>query len=121
MFKQLIYHSLLHWLVSSSGMWLCINLFASNRNPNDPWLFVAAGLIFSLLNTTVKPLIKILSLPLVIFTMGLFTLIINGALVAFTIWLIPGVEMHFGLAILSSVIMSAINGLVNFIIPSYNK
>lgn len=121
MTKRLILNFALHWLVSASGLWLCFNLFAKVNNPSDFWLFASAGLIFSILNSIFKPIIKILSLPLIIFSLGLFSLVINGAIIALTVWLVPGVQMSFGAAILSSILMSIINGLVNFLVPSYNK
>lgn len=111
----------LRWLVSSTVMWFCITKFAEVGVPQNMWLFAMAGLIFSLLNAIVKPIVSILSLPFVIVTLGLFIFIINGSMVALTIWLLPGVKMGFWKAVLSSIVMSIVNALVNLMIPSYNR
>lgn len=82
-----------------------------------PWmLFALAGLIFSLVNSIVKPLIKVLALPLAILTMGISTLVINTAMVILTIHLLPGVEMSVWGALVSSLILSLINTGLNLII-----
>lgn len=123
MIKRQILVFLLRWLVSSAGMWLCITLFGHITDDTNSsfWLYATAGLIFSLVNSIVKPLATMISLPLIILTMGIFTLLLNIAMVALTIWLIPNVEMGFWGAALSTLVLSLINSLVNFLLPEYNK
>ena len=121
--KQQLLPFLLRWLVSSFAMWVCIELFAStNYNFTDTlWTYILAGLIFSAVNAIVKPFVTLLSLPFIIFTLGLFVLIVNAAMVALTIWLIPGLHIDFGGAILSAIVISVINFLANFLVPGYSK
>ena len=122
MIKQQIAVFLLRWLASSFGMWICITLFGTITDPSySVWLFVLAGLVFSLVNAVVKPLLTILALPFIIITLGIFTLLINIAMVALTIWIVPEVQMGFGGALLSAIILGMINSLVNLLVPSYNK
>ena len=121
MIKEQILAFLFRWLVSSTGMWLCISLFGEMSEPYTVWLFVAAGLVFSLVNVLIKPLLTIFSLPLIIVSMGLFVVVINIAMMGLTIWLLPGVSMGVGGAILSAVVMGLVNSLVNFVVPSYNR
>lgn len=121
MIKQQTASFVLRWLVSSTGMWLCIMLFGNLVSPYDPWIFITAGLIFSLVNSIIKPIVTILSLPLIITTLGFFILVVNTAMVALTIWIIPGVSMGFWGAVFSSILMSAINALVNSSASGYNK
>lgn len=120
--KQQIIVFCLRWLVSSTGMWLCLNLFGHIAPEiNTPWLYLAAGLIFSFVNSIVKPLVLTFSLPLIILSMGLFTIFINVAMISLTISLLPHIEMSFWGAVLSTFIMSAINSLANYSLPIYNK
>ena len=120
MIKNQILVFLLRWIVSSAGMWLCMRWFGHIHTADVFWLFIAAGLIFSLVNSIVKPLLTMLALPLIILSMGIFTIILNIAMVGLTIALLPGVDMGFGGAVLTTIIMSALNGLVNFLVPDYN-
>lgn len=119
MVKQQILVFIFRWLVSTSGMWLVINWFGTV----DPgvtggfWLYVVAGLVFSLINSIVRPLATVLSLPLIILTMGLFTLLINIGMMALTIWILPGVHIDFWGAAFGALLMSAVNGVMNLLVP----
>lgn len=140
MIKKQIFVFFLRWIATSIGMYFCITWFgnlnqdvanaslsagaeklagaeASNFVIEHSWLiFAIAGLIFSLINSFVKPLIKMLALPLAILTMGISTIIINTGMVILTIYLLPGVEMSFYGAFITSLLMSVINAGLNLII-----
>lgn len=122
MIKKQILTFLLRWVASSFGMYVCIT-WLGKVNPEsqevftESWmLFAVAGLIFSIVNSIVKPIIKIFALPLAILTMGISTIIINTGMVVLTIYLLPGVEMTFWNAFISSAVMSVINAVLNLII-----
>lgn len=121
MIKRQILVFVLRTLVLIGGMWLCITLFGTVDNPSDAIPFVLAGIIFSLINSIVKPLAKLLTLPLAILTMGISTLAINVALLALTIYLLPGISMEFWGVFWSSIILSLINSLANLFMPAYNN
>ena len=102
-------------------MYLCISLFgrlneASNIFAEPVIMFAVAGLIFSLINSVVKPLVKLFTLPFALITMGLSTVIINVAMTALAIWLLPGVEMGFWGVVASSAILSSINVILTVFI-----
>ena len=121
MIKQQIFAFILRWVLSAFGMWICITLFGTIIGPYNVWLFILAGLVFSLVNSLVKPFATTFTLPLIILSMGLFTILINAAMISLTIWLIPNVTMDFLGTVFSSIVMSIVNGLVNFSTPLYNN
>lgn len=121
MIKRQIIAFILGWALSTLGMWISITLFGVITGNSDFWLFVLAGLIFSIVNTVIRPLATVFSLPLIILSLGMFTIIINTAMVALTIWIMPNVTMDFWGAVLSSIVMSIANGLVNFGLSPYNR
>ena len=112
---------LIRVLLCSFGMWLCISLFGQVDHPASTWLFVAAGAIFALINAVLKPLMKILVLPIAIITMGISTIFLNTAMIAITIKILPGVSMPFWGEVMSSFLLSVINGLVNSLVLEYNR
>jgi putative membrane protein len=57
------------------------------------YLFI--GLIFGVVNALVKPLVSLLSLPITILTLGLFTIVINAAMLYLTSWLSSYTPVHF--------------------------
>lgn len=122
MIKRQILAFLLRWLTSCVAMYVCINCFGTFADGSEAvrtsWEFyVIAGLVFSLVNTIVKPIATIFALPLLSVTLGLFTLILNAAMVALTIWIMPDVTMTFWGAIESCLLISLINFLVNLVVP----
>lgn len=122
MVKRQILSFILRWLTSSVAMYICINFFASFGDGAEAmrssfWLYAAAGLIFSVVNTVIKPIVTIFSLPFIFITLGLFTILVNAAMVGLTIWLLPDVYMTFWGAIESCILISLINYLVNLAMP----
>jgi putative membrane protein len=70
-------------------------------------------LILSLLNILVKPILLILTLPINILTLGLFTLIINAIVLQFALNLVPGVTSNsFGTTLIASLVMSVLSMIV---------
>lgn len=125
MIKRQLLGFVLHWLFSSAGMWLCFRfLFGGQDNglQDKDWTFyILAGLVFSLINITIRPLATIFALPLSLWTLGLSTILVNSAMVALTLWFVRVSQPPIHDLILSSLAMSLINGLVNFLILPYNK
>ncbi|MHA7305576.1 phage holin family protein [Arthrobacter sp. TMN-49] len=79
------------------------------------YLFV--GLIFGVVNALVKPIVKLLSLPVTILTLGLFTIVINAAMLWLTAWLSTyspvqfTIDEFFWTAILAALIISLVSML----------
>jgi putative membrane protein len=77
------------------------------------YLFI--GVIFGLVNAFVKPLVSLLSLPLTILTLGLFTIIINAAMLYLTSWLSSYTPVHFTIdsffwtAVLAAIIITVVS------------
>ncbi|HET8878833.1 MAG TPA: phage holin family protein [Arthrobacter sp.] len=77
------------------------------------YLFI--GLIFGLVNAFVKPLVSLLSLPLTILTLGLFTIVINAAMLYLTSWLSSYTPVHFTIdsffwtAVLAAIIITIVS------------
>lgn len=120
MIKQQFLVFILRWIVSSFGMYLCISWFGTVTSTaafSAPWvLYLVAGLVFSFANSFIKPFFKIMALPFAILTLGVSTAIINAFMVIVTIYLLPGVEMSFWGALLSSAILSGANTIINLAI-----
>lgn len=108
---------LLRWLLNSFGLWIAVRLLGegivASDLQNTVSLFLCAGLIFSILNTLVRPALIILSLPAIMLTLGLFIFIVNGALVWLSIYLTPTISMTFLNAIFTGMLLSLINYIIS--------
>lgn len=105
------------WVLNSLGLWVAVSLLGSSDTDlgttSAVVVFLVAGLIFSIVNSVLKPIVIILSLPAILLTLGLFTLIVNGLMVYITLALAPEVSMTFGASILAGIIMSLVNYIVS--------
>lgn len=77
------------------------------------WGFLLAGLIFSIINSILKPIAVIFALPAILLTLGLFMLIVNGFMVYISLQLAPGLSMTFFNSIVTGIILSLINYIVS--------
>ena len=69
-----------------------------------------AVIVIALINAFIKPVILMLTLPLNLVTLGLFTIVINALLFMFTAYIVPGVEVEgFLSALLASVLISVMS------------
>ena len=69
-----------------------------------------AAVIFGILNTLVKPILVLLSLPITVLTLGIFYFLINGLILYMTSALVSGFTISsYGLAFLLSFIISLVN------------
>ena len=78
---------------------------------NDIGTYLLLGLIFGIINALIKPLVSLLTCPLVILTLGLFVLVINGFMLLLTASFSGGRLMVDGLgwAIIGGIIMGVVN------------
>ncbi|GHH05658.1 phage holin family protein [Streptomyces lanatus] len=83
---------------------------------------VLVALIFGLVNFLVKPIVKLFSLPLLILTLGLFTLVVNALMLLLTSWLADKVDLSFHVdgfwtAVLGGLIISIVSWALNLALP----
>ena len=108
---------IIRWLFNSLGLWVALRLLGSGYENIHLSItltgILLAGLIFSLVNTILKPIIVILSLPAILLTLGLFMIIVNGILVYISLRLSPGISMSFINSILAGMLLSLVNYIVS--------
>lgn len=77
------------------------------------YLFI--GLIFGVVNALVKPVVNLLSLPITILTLGLFTIVINAAMLYLTSWLSGytpvrlSIDSFFWTAVFAAIIITVVS------------
>jgi putative membrane protein len=107
----------LRWILNSFGLWIAVRIFGTGYSEVDlatnVWVFLFAGLIFSIMNTILRPIVIILSLPAILLTLGLFTVIVNGLMVYLSLMLAPGLHMTFWNSVLTGIVLSLVNYIVS--------
>lgn len=88
---------------------------------------VLVAALFGVLNAIVKPVLQLLSLPLVVLTLGLFLFVVNAIMLSLTSWLAGAlgldfhVESFFWDAILGALIISAVGVVTDILLPDGDK
>lgn len=78
---------------------------------------VIAAIVIGLVNTFIRPLVKIITLPLSILTLGLFSLIVNVLMLMLAAALTPGFQINgFLTAVIASILLSLISSFLNALI-----
>jgi len=87
---------ILRLAINAVALYAAIALLPGLQPENSNWVaYIWMALTFGLINALVRPLLKFLTCPLIILTLGLFTLIINAALFYLTSWI--GTQFGYGI------------------------
>lgn len=109
------------WLIGGLGLLIADALVAGIHYDGSAVEFIVLALIFGLVNALLKPLLSILTCPLVLVTLGLFMLVINALLLSLTSSLgqsigIPFVVDGFGAAFVGGIVISVVGLLATMFI-----
>lgn len=99
------------WLINTLAVLVTVVILRGHIRYAAPVDLFVASLLLGILNAFIRPFMLLLALPLLIFTLGLFTLVINAALLYLVHW-IMGARFEvdsFGWALLGSLIISVIS------------
>jgi putative membrane protein len=109
---------LLRWFVCSLGLWIAAGILGHNISYDSQFgVLTIAGLLLAIVNVFIKPIVVILSLPAILFSLGLFMLVINGLMVLLVSWVYKPLEItNFGAAMLAGVVIGLVNYLVTTIL-----
>jgi putative membrane protein len=106
---------LIHWLLYAIAIIITAYLLPGVRLSGVGAALIAA-LVLGLINTFIKPVLMILTLPINILTLGLLTFVINALLILLTSAVVPGfVVTGFWWALIFSLVLSVVNYLLGVI------
>lgn len=97
---------LLRWAINAAGVYAAIWIVPGISFLGEWTSILWIALIFGLLNALVRPLLKFLTCPLIILTLGLFTIVVNTLMLMLT----SSVGQSFGLAFMVDGFWSALLG-----------
>jgi len=110
------------WAMTTLGLWIAAAILGSSRlSVGNSWVTVlSAGFFLALVNMALKPLLIVLSFPAVLFSLGLFMLVLNGFLILIASWLYsPFYVKNLGVAIVAGIILGLVNFLVSRIVEEF--
>ena len=83
---------------------------------------LAVAVIFGLVNAIIRPIVRLISLPLFIITLGLFTFVVNALMLMLTAWIGDQFDLVFEVdgfwsALLGALVISVVEFVINLILP----
>jgi putative membrane protein len=114
-------------VVNAIALWVAtlvvsgVELESASTQEQVVTLLVVA-VIFGLVNVVVRPIVKLLSLPLYVLTLGLFTFIVNALMLLLTSWIADLFDLPFSVdgfwaAVLGGLVIAFVSWLLNLLLP----
>ena len=109
---------LLRLLVTAASLWVAIHLVPGLSFAGSPLAFLGVAVVFAVVNAVIRPVALALSLPLLLVTLGLFWLVVNGLM----LWLTAALSGALGLgfhvrgfwaAVLGALVVSAASWILD--------
>jgi putative membrane protein len=112
----------LHWLLNAAALWIAAYLLPGLhfRGNLTDLLLVAA--VFGVVNSLLRPILTVLTCPLIVLTLGLFTLVINALMLLVTGWLSARWDLGFTVegfwaAFLGGLVVGFVSLLLSLALP----
>jgi len=113
---------LLHWILSAIAVYIVAN-FVPGISVSGPMAALIAALVIGLINATIGLLLKILTFPLTILTLGLFWFVINALMLELASAFVRGFEVRgFIPALIGSILISVVSSTLQWLVmPKKSK
>jgi putative membrane protein len=118
---------IVRWVVAALALFVAERLIDGITVSGNAWVaFAAMAVVLGLVNALVRPLLKLLSCPLIILTLGLFTLVINALMLMLASWIAQTLGIGFQVAgfwpaFLGALIVSIVTVVLSALIPDDDK
>ena len=112
---------LIRGVIVAIGLWVA-TLWVPGVVIDRPSTLLLAGILLGVVNSVVRPIAIVLTLPMTIATLGLFLLVINAAMVGLVAWMLPGMHVAgFWSAFWTSVVVSLVSVVGSWFIGPKGK
>jgi putative membrane protein len=89
---------LLHWVFNACALWVAAYFLTGLDFSGDLVRLLLVAAVFGVVNSLLRPLLTVLTCPLIVVTLGLFTLVINAVMLMVTGWLSARWDLGFTVA-----------------------
>lgn len=112
---------ILQILINAGALYVADFLIEGIRFTGEWWKFLLVALAFSLLNTYLRPILRILTLPISVLTLGIFLLVINAAMLLLTSAISEQLHLgftvaDFGAAFLGAIVVAIVGWILSMVV-----
>lgn len=122
-YNDCMQNAFVKWLINTIAIMLAVKLVPGITYAGD-WLdILVVGALFGLVNTFIRPFIKLFTIPFLILTLGLFTFVINAFMLSLTSWISGELKLDFHVAgfkaaFIGSLVISFVSLTLSCLLPS---
>lgn len=117
-----MFRLLLRWAINAIALWAAIQIVPGLEHQAESGVsLLIIALIFGLVNALIRPIVILLTCPLILLTMGLFILVINTVMLSLTVWLSRIFDLgltssSFWATFFGAVVISVVSGVINMLV-----
>ncbi len=114
---------ILRTIINAIALWVTALVVPSIVLAGGIIKLLIVAIIFGLVNALIRPIVKLLTLPINVVTLGLFTLVINALMLILTSWLSAGLAIEGGIvtgfltALVGSIMISIVSTVLSWFLP----
>jgi putative membrane protein len=119
-------------LINGVAIWLAtlilpgLSIVGGDTGWQQLVIILLIALVFGIVNAIVKPIVAILSIPLYILTLGLFTIVVNALMLMLTAWITEATDWglridNFGVACWAGIIIAIVSLVLSVLIPGNGR
>jgi len=117
---------LLRVLINAAALWVAVRIVPGLAYTGTPLMLLGVALVFGIVNTILKPIVILLSLPAVLLTLGVFLLVINALMLWLTGWLSTALGLGFqvqglGPAFLGAIVVSLVAWVLSLFLAEHTE
>ncbi len=111
--------------INALALWVA-NAIWDSVSIHGFWAYFIGALVLGIANAVIKPILAILTLPLILVTLGFFYLLINIGMIALTAWIVPDFSVHgfwtyIGVVIIVWIVNWAANAFIERSVASFAR
>jgi putative membrane protein len=112
-------------LINAAALWVATRVSGGISHTGGVGSLLAVALVFGIVNAFIRPLIKVLTIPVILLTLGLFTFVINGLM----LWLTSALSGSLGLgfhvagfwsAVVGALVVSLVSAILSIFVSADN-
>jgi putative membrane protein len=113
---------IVHILANAAAIWAASHIVPGFVFQGDWKDLLVAGVVLGVVNSLIRPIVKLLSFPIILLTLGLFTAVINIAMLFLVSWFLPTLSIH-GLwaAVWGVILISFVNHVIVSIFHKHSE
>ncbi len=109
-------------LALAVAAWLLEGIWVSGTTQEQAVTLIVVALIFGLVNAIIRPVVKLLSLPFIILTLGLLIFVINACMLLLTEWIADQLDLGFHVdgfwtAVLGAIVITIATWVIELVLP----